>query len=320
MGGVGVDAADDDRTPAGAATGVPRPNYGDRSDPGHAARASAFALAAGEYARFRPGYPAEVIAVAVPDDAASVLDLAAGTGKLTGAVVAHLVGSRPDRGAGVRVVAVDPLPEMLAELRRAVVAPVSGPVVEVLTGSAEHIPLPTVVADGVADTAADPAGVDVVLVAQAFHWFDAPAALAEAARISARDGRLVLLWNLEDRRDALVDDVTRLLDTAGRPADADLTEPDGTPRPPYADAPDWTDPDLTVVEWVDHLTAGELIARTQTYSYLIRAEPDVRDRFLVELRDLLDRAVPGSGPLVDRPVEVPMRTLLWSARRRGRSR
>ena len=94
-----------------------------------------------------------------------MLDLAAGTGKLTVDLVAR----------GASVVAVEPVPEMRAKLEG----------VKALDGTAEAIPL-------------DDASVDVITVGQAFHWFDAPAALAECARVLRPGGLLAMLWNVRD--------------------------------------------------------------------------------------------------------------------------
>jgi ubiquinone/menaquinone biosynthesis C-methylase UbiE len=133
---------------------------------------------AGEYARTRPGYPDAaldwVAGRAELGPGSDVVDLAAGTGKLTVSLVAR----------AYRVVAVEPLPGMRAQLERAL------PDVEALDGTAEQIPL----ADG---------SFDAVLVGQAFHWFEPYAALDEIARVLRPGGRLVLLWNLWDLDDPL---------------------------------------------------------------------------------------------------------------------
>ena len=107
---------------------------------------------------------------------------APGTGKLTRSLVA----------LGHRVTAVEPLPEMLAQLRAAV------PEAEAVIGSAESMPLP----DGSAD---------VVTCAQAFHWFDHGPALAQIARVLRPGGRLALVWNTRDERVAWVEEFTELM-------------------------------------------------------------------------------------------------------------
>jgi SAM-dependent methyltransferase len=129
----------------------------------HRAAATGFSRAAAEYERGRPGYPAGALEPLGLSPDLVVLDLAAGTGKLTRMLVE----------SGARVIAVEPVAEMRAAL------PASA---EVLDGTAERIPL----GDG---------SVDLVTVAQAFHWFDGDAALAEIHRVLRPDGRLALVWN-----------------------------------------------------------------------------------------------------------------------------
>lgn len=133
------------------------------------ARAESFGGVADAYERARPGYPDEAVRWLLGDAPARVLDLAAGTGKLTRQLAA----------AGHDVVAVEPSPEMLARLRVAV------PAATALQGRAESIPLPA-------------ASVDAVTVGQAFHWFDPPVALPEIARVLRPGGVLGLVWNTRD--------------------------------------------------------------------------------------------------------------------------
>jgi SAM-dependent methyltransferase len=133
---------------------------------------TAFADVAGAYERGRPGYPEEAVRWMVGEEPSDVVDLGAGTGKLTRALVA----------LGHRVVAVEPLDEMRVELEAAI------PGARALAGGAEAIPLP----GGVAD---------VVTSAQAFHWFDHDKALPEIARVLRPAGRLALVWNSRDDRD-----------------------------------------------------------------------------------------------------------------------
>jgi SAM-dependent methyltransferase len=127
--------------------------------------AQSFGAAASEYERVRPEWPAAVVdraaAVLGLRADARVVDLAAGTGKLT-----RLLAER-----FARVVAVEPDERMRALVEG-----------ESLAGSAEDIPLLD-------------ASVDAVFVGDAFHWFDAPVALAEIARVLRPGGGLVLVWN-----------------------------------------------------------------------------------------------------------------------------
>jgi SAM-dependent methyltransferase len=134
--------------------------------------ASSFGAAAGAYAEHRPDYaPAAVRWALEPAPGTRVLDLGAGTGKLTGTLVA----------LGADVIAVEPDQAMLTELRRA------QPAVRALPGSAEAIPLPD-------------ASVDAVLAGNALHWFDLAVAGPELARVLAPGGILAGLWNVMDDR------------------------------------------------------------------------------------------------------------------------
>ncbi len=132
-------------------------------------RAGAFARVAGEYERGRPGYPLTAIEWLLGAEPLTVLDLGAGTGKLTRALL----------DAGHEVVAVEPLAEM-----RAVLA-ASLPAARALAGSAERLPL-------------EDASVDAVAVGAAFHWFDRRDALAQIARVMRPSGVLGLLGNAFD--------------------------------------------------------------------------------------------------------------------------
>lgn len=132
--------------------------------------ARVFGGVAGEYERGRPGYPEEAVGWLLGSGPLEVVDVGAGTGKLTRLLVA----------AGHRVWAVEPDAKMRGVLRDAV------PEAQTLDGTGEQIPLP----DG---------GVEAVLAGSAFHWFDHERALAEAARVLRAPGVLGLLGNVLDR-------------------------------------------------------------------------------------------------------------------------
>jgi SAM-dependent methyltransferase len=133
---------------------------------------SSFGSAAAAYAEHRPDYAQAAVWWALEHSPAGrVLDLGAGTGKLTSVLVA----------LGADVIAVEPDPAMLTELHRAL------PTVRALSGSAEAIPLP----DG---------SVDAVLAGNALHWFDMDRAGPEIARVLSPGGILAGLWNILDNR------------------------------------------------------------------------------------------------------------------------
>jgi SAM-dependent methyltransferase len=127
-------------------------------------------VAAG-YAALRPGYPPDAVAFLVGDRPRRLLDLGAGTGLLTDVLV----------GAGHDVVAVDPSPEMLAELSAHL------PGVVPAVGTAEAVPL-------------GDASVDAVVAGQAAHWFDPAPAAREIRRVLRPGGTLGLVWNTRDER------------------------------------------------------------------------------------------------------------------------
>ena len=134
--------------------------------------ASSFGAAATAYAEHRPDYAQAAVRWALePAPGPRVLDMGAGTGKLTATLLA----------LGADVIAVEPDPAMLTELRRAL------PDVRALPGSAEAVPLPD-------------ASVDAVLAGHAMHWFDMDVAGPELARVLVPGGMLAGLWNVMDDR------------------------------------------------------------------------------------------------------------------------
>lgn len=133
--------------------------------------ARSFGSVAEQYDRGRPSYPAPAVRWLVGRDAATVLELGAGTGKLTAELVAQ----------GHDVHATEPDPAMLAMLRSHL------PDVPTSESGAEEIPLPD-------------RSVDVVVVGQAFHWFDHEVALPEIARVLRPGGALALTWNQRNER------------------------------------------------------------------------------------------------------------------------
>jgi ubiquinone/menaquinone biosynthesis C-methylase UbiE len=245
--------------------------------------AKAFDDAAQEYERGRPGYPEEAIETIAREldlgAGSIVLDLAAGTGKLT----------RSLTGRFREVVAVEPLAEMRAQLTRQV------PGVEILDGSAESIPL-------------DDGSVDAIFVAQAFHWFDGRRSLTEFKRVLRPTGGLALLWNttpwetretpwfaavddlLEERR---VDLDTLRRNASGRWMEAFVDEHDFGP---LADATFDNPQRASRTEFVDSLASR---------SYIAVLEPDERAAVLAGLEQLLDRP---DAPVEGNQVSIPMRT------------
>ena len=210
-------------------------------------RSLSFGAEAAAYERGRPSYPPEAIDWLLPPDASDVLDLGAGTGKLTTRLVER----------GLDVVAVDPIPEMLELLTNSL------PDTPALLGTAEDIPLPD-------------DSVDAVLVAQAWHWFDPERAIKEVARVLRPGGRLGLVWNTRDERMGWVKDLGRIIGHEDDPFNHEVTlaEPFDRHRAQHQ-------------EWTSYLTPQALIDLVASRSYCITSPTDVRTQTLERVRELL---------------------------------
>jgi ubiquinone/menaquinone biosynthesis C-methylase UbiE len=217
-----------------------------------------FELVADVYERARPGYPADAIAWLIEQlelrAGRTVLDLGAGTGKLTRALVA----------TGAHVIAVEPGDGMRAELERAV------PEAQALRGAAEDIPVPD-------------SSVDAVTVGQAFHWFRHDEALPELHRILRPGGGVGLVWNSRDQDSPLQRVVNDLIATlvppkravafgsSGRLAESELFGPMEERR----------------FSFVQELDAETLVDRIASISFVAAAPEADRRRIERELRDLV---------------------------------
>jgi SAM-dependent methyltransferase len=240
-----------------------------------ARQASSFGTAAAAYAEHRPGYAEAAVQWALSPvrdrRPLRVLDLAAGTGKLTATLV----------GLAAEVTAVEPDPAMLAELRRELG---SAPALRALAGTAEEIPLPG-------------ASVDAVLVGQAMHWFDLDRAIPEIARVLTPGGVLAALWNVDDDRIGWVATLTEI--SKGKSnvtllrwrATAAQTRQE---RLTAAGSGLFETPEVAEFENGQRRTADSLLATLATHSsFLVMAEPG-RARLLAEVRDFL-HACPETG-------------------------
>lgn len=210
-----------------------------------------FGTASAEYERGRPSYPADAVAWLLHGVDGVVLDLGAGTGKLTRSIVA----------AGHEVMAVDPDPAMLEELRSGV------PGVPTRVGSAEEIPV-------------DGGIVSAVLVGQAWHWFDTAAASREIARVLEPGGCLGLIWNIRDEREPWVRSMTEILH--GSNAEALIS----------AGGPMVTSPlgalEHRRYEWSREATRAEVMSMAASRSYWIAASDSERSHMRERLEDLMD--------------------------------
>lgn len=242
---------------------------------------TAYDTVAGEYERGRPAYAEDAIACLIVEAGlehdATVLDLGAGTGKL----------SRMLDAAGSAVVALDPSASMLAQLQRA------APRVRTLVGAAEAIPL-------------DDQSVDAVVAGQAFHWFDAAKALPEIHRVLKPRRSLGLLWNKRDEADPVQTLLAELINPPERTA----------PRGWELDIPAilresgrFEQAKAFEFRHVQPTDAEALVDRLRSSSY-VAALPEERRRVLeTRFRARLDEL--GS------PRELAYTTLLYVAQRRA---
>jgi len=246
-----------------------------------ARRARSFGPIATTYDRVRPGYPADAVAWVLADHerpgnaAKRVLDLGAGTGRLTRSLVA----------LGLDVVAVEPDPSMRAVLEERV----SG--AEVLTGSAESLPL-------------DDGAVDAVLGGQMWHWVELEKAVPEVARVLRPGGTLGLLWNFRDERVPWMAELGAILggdDVHGGPAQVML--PPGAPFTARA-ARDFP--------WTHDVARRDVVTLISTRSQVQVMPEEERAALLAQVSELVDshRALTNHER-----VEIPYVTSCWRATR-----
>lgn len=218
------------------------------------------------YERARPPYAPDALAwLGERLSLRDVLDLGAGTGKLT----------RQLAGAGATVIAVEPDPSMRAMLERVL------PDVDARQGAAEAIPLPD-------------ACVDAITVAQAFHWFDRDAALAEMHRVLRPGGGIALVWN-EYTWPAL----EPILGPLVRPRDGDAE------RDRLFSTPHFTNFEERSFRHSDRVDAETIVDRMSSISAVIGADAAVRERVFADLR-----ALAGTGI-----IDFPMTTVVIAADR-----
>jgi ubiquinone/menaquinone biosynthesis C-methylase UbiE len=246
-----------------------------------------FRTDADQYDRHRPEWPDAAIDRVMehlgtgPEGV--VLDLAAGTGKLTRRLLPRVS----------RVIAVEPLDGMRRLLEESV------PEAEALPGTADAIPL----ADGT---------VDAVFVAEAFHWFATGEAVAEIARVLRPGGGLAIMWNIHQFGDepwtATVGEVFgEFLPRAGDAARRDRREHwedafDGAPFEPleYFGVPN-----------EQHTDLDGFIAHVRTWSHTRALDDATREEFVARLREALERSHPTPDTVV-----IPYETAVYWTRRR----
>ena len=233
------------------------------------------------YERARPTYAIEAILtsllLAECAGIGDVVDLAAGTGKLTRVLQPHAQS----------IVAIEPSPSMRAAFRGATEG------VEVLDGRAEAIPL-------------EDASADLVTVGAAFHWFRPAAALAEIARVLRPGGALVVANN-EWRTDAAPWLAEIYKSARGRRR---VRAPGRSWRRALEGCPLFDAPCEAAKPHDQVLSHEAFIDLSRSLSSVNVLAPAERDVYLASLRSIVDELAPG-------PLVVPFRTRAVAARRRG---
>lgn len=245
---------------------TPEPHHDDVSgqpaapppDPRRAA-ATSFGPHAGAYERGRPEYPATAVEWMLGQVPGQVVDVGAGTGKLSAAVVR----------LGGEVVAVDPDPLMLAALSARL------PGVTTLVGSAEALPLPDACADA-------------VVFGQSWHWVDEPVASAEVARVVRPGGVLGLVWNVRDDRAPWVAELTRVMTRS----EAEALVAGGGPHTTLGPL------EHLEVEWEREMSVDEVVAMAASRSAVIGAAEPERARVLAAVRAIAETAEDGGTVLL----------------------
>jgi MOSC domain-containing protein YiiM/SAM-dependent methyltransferase len=238
----------------------------------HEQAAKGFAAGVDAYERGRPDYSPEAVARLVSElglgPGKRLLDLAAGTGKLTRQLV----------DTGAEIVAVEPIAEMRAKLEATV------PGVEAIQGTAEDIPLPN-------------HSIDAVVVGSAFHWFDGIRAATEVRRVLKPDGALGLIWQARDASDGWIRRLDEIIDGAD----------DGHPRfrdRIWREAFDLTalfDPiEESTYDHIQRAAPDVIVDRVASISYVAAMTRERRERILEDVRELLrsDPATAGRDVVV----------------------
>jgi ubiquinone/menaquinone biosynthesis C-methylase UbiE len=251
----------------------------------HVAARQGFQVGADAYERGRPGYPAAAIEFLRQtfnlSSAAAVVDLAAGTGKFT----------RQLAKLDCQIIAIEPVEGMRQKFAALL------PDVPILNGTAESIPL-------------DTSSTDVITVAQAFHWFQGEAALAEIHRVLKPGGHLGLLWNVRDESFDWVSQISEIITAYEGDAPRYRT---GKWRTAFEQTDLFTPLETQVFSYMHQYDLDAAIDRVASISFIAALDAQTQQTVLQQVRELLQR----HPQTRDRPIiEHPYRTeVFWCTRK-----
>jgi SAM-dependent methyltransferase len=216
-------------------------------DDNHAARARSFGKQASTYERLRPDYPVAAIEAFLPEPGKRVVDVGAGTGKLTGALL----------DAGHSVIAVEPDPDMRATLIEHL------PGVDAREGVGEALPV-------------EDHSADAICYGQSWHWVEPVAAAREARRVLTEDGVLALVWNVPDDRQPWVKELQAITHPGGSFSKLEPVELDGFGPGRLVHAP-----------FRQRLSPADVVALVGTQSKVATSTPEQRAAVLDAVRELV---------------------------------
>ncbi len=220
------------------------------------ARPRPFSTTAPDYSRGRPDYPAELVRWALPTTS-NVVDLAAGAGALTRGLL----------DAGHRVMAVEPVGQMLTELLR------TCPTALGIRGAAEAIPLRS-------------GSADAVTIGQAFHWFDTTRALPEIARVLRPGGTLVVAYNVMDSSVPWVRRFSELIGGGRRELPAQLAAIDASEA--------FDEPQRKVFRHWQTLDRAGLVDLVSSYSFVASQSEHQRAALAADVAAFFTATAPGT--------------------------
>jgi SAM-dependent methyltransferase len=263
----------------------------------HETQATSFGSVAGSYDRVRPGPASAAVDWLLPDGCRVAVDLAAGTGLFTRA----LLGRVPE------IIAVEPDERMREVLAAAT------PAVRVLAGRGEDLPLPD-------------ASAEALFVSTAWHWLDPALAVPEITRVLRDGGRLGVVWTGRDRTPDWVAelDLLRLPGRQGATVDLELGEPSTVAEvraqldrhhevalPPGSPL---TGVEVSSFGFSRKMDLDDVLDWLATSSGIITASPAEQEAGLARCRAALEPRADRDGK-----IEIPLRSWCWRADRAPRA-